>query len=88
MKITIKNPFEVNENDSLGTALLKGAAEGYIKGTLAAGLGLGILALGVMAISKKDDSNEEEEKSNDDLDKELEEMEQELEKELEEVKSN
>jgi len=86
MKMTIKNPFEVNEKDTLGTALLKGAAEGYIKGTLAAGLGLGVLALVGLAVSKMDNSKEDEETLNEELD-ELEDMEQELEKELEEVKS-
>ena len=43
-KFTFKNPFEVTENDTLGSALLKGIAEGYIKGVAAGGLGLGVLA--------------------------------------------
>jgi hypothetical protein len=66
-----KNPLAVNENDTIGTALLKGAAEGYIKGTAAGLLGLGVLALGLYAIGNTvEDSEEPEEVKNTDEEKE------------------
>lgn len=63
----INNLFEVNNQDTIGTALLKGATKGYIQGALAAGLGLGILAIGVFALSNDEESTEEEEKIEEDL---------------------
>lgn len=67
--------FEVNTNDTLGTALMKGATKGYIQGVLAAGLGLGVLAVGVMAISNKEESEETEEDFNEQMKKDWEEIE-------------
>lgn len=54
MKITFKNPFEVKADDTIGDAVVKGLAEGYIKGTIATGVGLGAFALLVKAVSKKE----------------------------------
>lgn len=56
----INNLFEVNNQDTIGTALLKGATKGYIQGALAAGLGLGVLAIGVFVLSSDEESTEEE----------------------------
>lgn len=71
----INNLFEVNGNDTVGTALLKGATKGYIQGALAAGLGLGVLAVGVMVISNKEESEEMEEDFNEQMKKDWEEIE-------------
>jgi hypothetical protein len=60
-KFTFKNPLAVNENDTLGDAIIKGLTEGYIKGTLAAGAGLGVTALVIKAFSKKGNSKKKEE---------------------------
>lgn len=57
----ITNLFEVNANDTMGTALLKGVTKGYLQGTLAAGLGLGVLAVGYMIVSNREESDEETE---------------------------
>lgn len=70
--------FETNNNDTLGTALLKGATKGYLQGVLAAGLGLGVLAVGVMMISNDEESSEEEEK----------ELNEQMIKDWEEIKAN
>lgn len=62
--------FEVNTTDTIGTAVLKGATKGYIQGVLAAGLGLGVLAIGILTISSDSESEETEEELKDELDKE------------------
>ena len=67
----INNLFEVNTNDTLGTAILKGAVKGYAQGVLAAGLGLGVLVIGVMVISNKKESTELEEELTNELDEEV-----------------
>lgn len=75
MKIEFKNPLEVNENDTLGTAVLKGAVTGYVKGVLAAGAGLGLFALGVTLLSSKaeeDSEPEKEEEKEEDINEQLE----------------
>lgn len=74
MKIEFKNPLEVNENDTLGTAILKGAVEGYVKGVLAAGAGLAIFAVGVSVLSSKveeDSEPEKEEETEEDVNEQL-----------------
>lgn len=60
-KFTFKNPLAVNENDNLGTAFVKGAVEGYLKGTLAAGAGLCVLAIIGNTVSKKAKNSKKEE---------------------------
>lgn len=54
----INNLFEVNSSDTIGTALLKGVTKGYLQGVVAAGVGLGALAVGVMILSNNDESEE------------------------------
>jgi hypothetical protein len=70
-----KNPLEVNGDDTFGTAFVKKMTDGYVKGALAAGAGLGILAVVVRKISKKSkNSKKKVEKTKDkDVDKKIEE---------------
>jgi hypothetical protein len=67
MELTFNNPLEVNENDTLGTAFVKNATKGYLKGVLAAGLGLSVLAYGVKRASKKKEPEKKEEDINEEL---------------------
>lgn len=60
-KITFTNPLALKENDTLGTAVLKGLTEGYLKGMLASGLGLCALAVVNKAVSKKVKNSKSEE---------------------------
>lgn len=60
----IKNPLKVNENDTIGTAALKGVAEGYVKTTFAGLVGLGVLSAGYVYIASFADNSEEEEVNN------------------------
>jgi hypothetical protein len=78
-----KNPLAVNENDTIGSAIIKGAAEGYIKGTLVGLVSLGVLTVGLVTISKFAESDEEEVKPEDN-EKELEDLEKELEERIKE----
>jgi hypothetical protein len=59
-KFTFRNPLKVNEGDTLGQAFVKGATSNYLKGTLAAGAGLGVLAIVVNKFSKKKNSSKKE----------------------------
>lgn len=72
MKIT--NLLEVNTNDTLGTAVVKGAVKGYLQGVLATGVAIGALAVGVKILSDMAEVNSdekiEEEQDIEDLDKE------------------
>lgn len=56
MKIT--NPFKVTEGDTIGTAIIKGAAKSYVKTTVAGAIGLGVLAFGIISLSNMADSEE------------------------------
>lgn len=62
MRNLFKNPLEVKDEDSLGVSVIKTATSNYIKGTLAAGAGLGVIALIGWTISKKVESEKEEDK--------------------------
>lgn len=57
MKFT--NLFKVTEGDTIGTAIIKGAAKSYVKTTVAGAIGLGVLAFGIISLSNMVDSEEE-----------------------------
>lgn len=50
--LKINNPFEVKPEDTLGVALIRGVAKGYLQGMVTAGIGLGVLAIGVKTLEK------------------------------------
>lgn len=82
MKLTtIKNLLEVNKFDTLGTAFLKKATKGYFKGVLAAGAGLGALAVGYKVLADKAEENSEKQlKEEESINKQLEQNWEEIEK--------
>ena len=50
MMKSLKNVFEVTEQDGLGTAIIKGAGKGYLQGMLYSTIGLAVTVVGVKAI--------------------------------------
>jgi len=58
-KFKFKNPFEVTENDTAGSAIGKGLASGYVKGAASSGLGIGAL-LGICYWAHKRELNRRE----------------------------
>lgn len=63
MKIVFKNLLEVNENDTVGDAIIKSMTGGFVKGTLTAGIGLGVAVVLIKTVSKKGSSKKKEEKN-------------------------
>jgi hypothetical protein len=59
MKLSFKNPFAIKESDTVGDAVIKGMTEGYVKGTIASGIGLGVVVLLIKGISKKGKNSEQ-----------------------------
>lgn len=47
-----KNPLAVNENDTIGSAFLKGATESYLKFTAIGLVGLGALSYGLNKLNE------------------------------------
>lgn len=91
MKFAFKNPLEVNAGDTIGTAILKGVTVGYVKGVLAAGVGLGALAIGIKVLSDKSEENSEPEKEEEDINEQMkkdwEEIERKIDEDYEKVES-
>lgn len=63
-----KKLFEVNENDTVGTALWKGLTEGYVKSTLGVISGLGVAGLIVFGAKR----NSEKKKVKENIDEKVE----------------
>lgn len=56
-----KNPLAVTENDTVGSAILKGVTEGYLKATAVGLVGLGTLAYGLRKLNDIAENSEEPE---------------------------
>lgn len=55
------NLFEVKEQDSIGTAVIKGATSGFLKGFAASSIGLVTFVVGIKALEYYVDNSQEEE---------------------------
>lgn len=59
MKIT--NLLKITEEDTIGSAIIKGAATAYVKTTVTGLIGLGVITVGVITLTNMKEPEEEKE---------------------------
>lgn len=59
--------FEVNAQDTLGDAIIKGATKGFIQGAIGSAIGIGVFAIAIKVVENNYGTSDTEEEIEDDL---------------------